>query len=473
MTIVGLRKISKKCIIILLQLVKIEVFVYSKLHFWIANWSNFEYNLLVPDLSKHRLSFFFLILFSVLGATFFAIKFASGYRLDLANKTLKPTGILVTNSHPDGARVFVNGKFVAATNGTISLKPGKYTIEIKKNGFLPWKKDLVIEKELVSLAEAFLFPEVPDLKPLTFSEVNSPQISPDNTKIVYSIPLPDLNAGLWILDLTDSLFNFSKSSRQIAKSRTGSDFANSNYSWSPDSRQILVEFPSSNNKYLLEASQLNQLTAGNEVSNTLPKTKEDWQKEENLKEKAKLKRLPLKMLEIVASKAAELQFSPDSTKILYLATASAEIPEKLIPPVLAVSTQKESRQTESGKLYVYDIKEDHNFLIPFDVPKPTPTPKLKKSNTPTPIPLTTHYPGRAGSLLTTPQWFPTSKHLVWIVKDKIVSCEYDGTNLTTIYSGPFTKPYVFIAPSTDKLVILTKIGAEEEDKSNLYIISLR
>ena len=473
MTIVGLRKISKKCILILLQLVKIEVFVYSKLHFWIANWSNFEYNLLVPDLSKHRLSFFFLILFSVLGATFFAIKFASGYRLDLASKTLKPTGILVANSYPDGARVFVNDKFVAATNGTLSLKPGKYTIEIKKSGFLPWKKEIVIEKELVALAEAFLFPEVPDLKPLTFNEVNNPQVSPDNTKIVYSIPLPDLNAGLWVIDLTDSLLGFSKSPRQIAKSRTGSDFAKSNYSWSPDSRQILIEFPSSNNKYLLEAGQLNELTAANEVSLTLSKTKESWQKEENIKEKAKLKRLPLKMQEIVASKAAELQFSPDTTKVLYLATASAEIPEKLIPPLLATSTQKESRKLEPGRLYVYDIKEDRNFLVPFIVPSPTPTPKLKSKITPTPIPLTTHYPGRAGSLLTTPRWFPTSKHLVWIAEDKVISCEYDGTNLTTIYSGPFTKPYVFITPGTDKLVILTKIGAEGEDKSNLYIISLR
>lgn len=437
------------------------------------------YNLLVPDLSKHRISFFFTVLFFVLGATFLAIKVASGYRLDLASKSLKPTGILVTNSFPDGARVFVNDKFVAATNGTLSLQPGKYTIEIKKNGFFPWKKELVIEKELVTLAEAFLFPEVPDLKPLTFNEANNPQVSPDNTKIVYSIPLPDLNAGLWIIDLTDSLLGFSKSPRQIAKSRTGSDFAKANYSWSPDSRQIMIEFPSSNNKYLLDAGQLNELTAANEVSLTLAKIKENWQKEENVKEKAKIKRLPLTMQEIVASKAAELQFSPDSTKVLYLATASAEIPEKLIPPVLAASTQKEDRKIEPGRLYVYDIKEDRNFPVPFNMPastakrgEPSPTPMSKPKSKVTPAPSPSQLITYHLSLVT-PQWFPTSKHLVWITEDKIVSCEYDGTNLTTIYSGPFIKPYVFITPGTDKLVILTKLGGEAGDKNNLYIISLR
>lgn len=438
-----------------------------------------SYNLLMLDFSKHRLSFFFLILSFVLSTTFLAIKFAKGYRLDLATKTLKPAGILVANSSPDGARVFVDGKFKAATNGTLSLEPGKYTIEIKKSGFLPWKKDLVIEKELVTLAEAFLFPEVPDLKPLTFKEGNNPQISPDKARIIYSISLPDPDAGLWIMDLTDSLFNLSRSPRQIAKSRVNSDFAKANYFWSPDSRQIVVESPSSN-KYLLDPNQLNELTPTNEISLTYPKLTQDWQKEEDIKEKAKFKRLPLQMQEIIASKAAELQFSPDGTKLLYLATASAEIPEKLIPPVLAASTQKESRQTEANKLYVYNIKEDRNFLVPFDVPKPTPTPKPKKTKiAPTPTPLTTHNPQ-----LTTPRWFSTSRHLVWIDGNKVVACEYDGTNVTTIYSGSFIKPYVFITPSTDKLVILSEIDFSMEKetkntpvptkpKTNLFSVSLK
>ncbi|MGB9637642.1 MAG: PEGA domain-containing protein, partial [Microgenomates group bacterium] len=111
------------------------------------------YNLFVIDLAKYRLPLFFLILVFVLGATFLAIKYASGYRLDLTNKTLKPTGILVVNSSPEGARVFANGKLLTATNSSLSLTPGKYSLEIKKNGFLPWKKEIVIEKELVTVAD--------------------------------------------------------------------------------------------------------------------------------------------------------------------------------------------------------------------------------------------------------------------------------------------------------------------------------
>jgi len=423
------------------------------------------------DLAKHRLPFFFIILAFIIGATFLAIKYASGYRIDLTNKTLKPTGILVVNSSPDGAKVFANGKLLAATNSSLSLAPGKYTLEIKKNGFLPWKKDIVIEKELVTVADAFLFTEVPDLKPLTFSEVINPIISPDNSRIVYSVPLPNLDAGLWVLDLTDSLFNLSKSPRQIAKSRLGSDFAKAQYSWLPDSQQILVEFPASNNKYLLDANGLNQLSSANEISATLEQLETNWQKEKELQEKAKIKRLPLIMQQILATQAAELQFSPDNTKVLYEATASAQIPENLIPPVTAASTQKESRKIEPGKLYVYDLKEDRNFLIPFNVPKPTPTPKpLKSKITPTP----TLFPPPASHIsLLTPNWFPTSRHLVWIEGNKVTACEYDGTNLEVIYSGPFIFPYVFLTPSSNRLVVLTQIGTEPENKPNLFSVSLK
>lgn len=425
------------------------------------------------DPAKHRLLIFFSIIVAVLAGTYFAVKFTSGYRVDLSTKKFKATGVLVTNSSPTGAQVFINGKFTAATNGFISLDPSIYSVEIKKDGFVPWKKDLAVKAELVTLADAFLFPQVPDLQPLTFSSVNNPKISPDNTRIVYSIASPDLNAGLWVMDLNENLLNINHGPKQIAKSKLGADLANASYSWSPDSRQILVEFPASSNKYLLDPSQLNPISSVNEVSLKLKTIQGEWQKEEDLKSQARFKKLPLEMQGILASHAAELQFNSDGTKVLYLATASAQIPDNLIPPVVAASTQKQSRTLEANKLYVYDIKEDRNFSIPFAaIPSPTATPKPKtvKSKltpTPTPISLPSVY-----SLLTTPRWFPTGRHLVWINEDKLVTCEHDGTNVTTIYSGAFTKPFVFITPSSDKLVILTQINIEP-NKPNLYSVSLR
>lgn len=376
------------------------------------------------NFSKYRLHFFFLVIFLVLSATFVVIKFAKGYRIDLIKKAFVPNGILSANSNPVGANVLINGKLKTATNNSVSLPPGEYSVEIKKPGFMAWTKRMQIEKELVTFADAFLFPEVPDLKPLTFSGALNPKISPDNTHIVYSIPLPFPEAGLWVIDLTDSLLVFSKDPRLIAKSASYLDLAKIQYTWSPDSQQVLVEL-ADKTKYLLNPYQMNSLTLLSDISQSLSQTQEEWQKEAELNDLARYKKVPMEMRAILKKSADQISFSPDNTKILYQATASAEILENLIPSILSSSTQKQERQLKPGQIYVYDIKEDRNFLIP----------EAK-----------------------TPKWFPTSRHLLWINKDKkVVVCEYEGTNLQTVYSGSFIDPYVFVSPSSSKLVILAEI----------------
>jgi len=409
------------------------------------------------ELSRHRKSFFFLVAGLVFTGTFLAIKFASGYKIDLSTFSFRPTGLLVATSTPDGAEVYVNGKLKSATNDTLSLAPDDYLIEIKKSGFIPWQKKVKIQKELVVKTDANLFFSVPDLKPLTFTHVENPQLSPDGTRIVFSVPpapatpsatqniSADNEAGLWTIDLTDFLFGFGRSPKQIAKSQLpGMDFTKSQYSWSPDSRQILVEFDTTLGKeeYLLDPSQFNQASAMVNIANTLPQTMIKWQEEESLKKQTRLKRLPEKLQEILGDNTEGMVFSPDNTKILYTATASAEIPEGLISPVPAASSQKEERNLNPKGVYVYDVKEDRNFLLP-----------VQPSSS--------------------PAWLNTSRHLFWIEEDKVVACEYDATNLITIYSGPFIKPHVFSAPGTNKLVILSQLNLEKDSRPNLYSVSLR
>ncbi len=428
----------------------------------------------MPNLAKYRLLIFFGILTFVISATFFAIKFAQGYRIDLTTKSLKPSGLLVATSIPQGAQVLINGQLKTATDNTLILSPGEYEVEIKKEGFFTWKKKLLIEKELVTQAEAFLFPQVPDLKPLTFHEAQNPRFSPDSTKVVYSVPLPNPEAGLWVMELTDFPFNIGREPRQIVKSQTGRDFNQADCSWSPDSKQILVEFKGNGEKFLLDPSQMNSSASLVDIAKSLNQVVAGWVKEEEIRETAKLRRVPEKMQAILRQNALGLEFSPDVSKLFYLATASAEIPEQLIPPPLATSAQKETRKIEPGKVYVYDLKEDKNFLLPFEtsLPTPTPTQKLlpKKSKLPTPTPSPiSNFRFQISNL----NWFPTSEHLYWLKDDQVFACEYDGTNLTAIYAGPFIKPFVFAPAGGSKLVVLTQLDADPSAKPNLYSIPLR
>ena len=116
----------------------------------------------------------FLIFLLVITGAFTVIKLAQGYRPDLSTKSLRPSGILVATSVPDGAQIYLDGRLASATNTTINLSPGEYEVEIKKEGYTPWQKTLTIKKELVTKTEAYLFPTFPNLQSLTFTGAQTP-----------------------------------------------------------------------------------------------------------------------------------------------------------------------------------------------------------------------------------------------------------------------------------------------------------
>lgn len=423
-------------------------------------------------MKRGRLIFFFSSLVGILVIAFLVIKLAQGYRPDISRRTLRPTGLLVATSIPDGAQLWLDGKLTSATNTTLNLSPDEYQVEIKKDGFSSWKKKLKIEKELVTKTDAYLFSTFPDLKALTFTGAASPSLSPDGQKVVFAVSGASAGKdGLWILDLADRPLGLSREPRQIIQSALkGRDFAKGEYQWSPDSKQILVTLSGSakltakalpkgkEENFLLDSDRLNPATDLIDVTDNLVGIKQRWQQEEKIRQDAQLSKLPPKLLEIIDSRVADIQFSPDETKILYTATASASIPQGIISPLLASSTQPESRNLEPGKVYVYDLKEDRNFVVMENG-------ECKIENI---INSQLSIRNLQGCTL---RWFPTSKHIFLVQKDKISIIEYDGTNLVDVYSGPFENSFAFPFPAGNRLLVLTSIG--KDTPPNLYAISLR
>ena len=144
-----------------------------------------------------------------------------------------------------------------------------------------------------------------------------------------------------------------------------------------------------------------------------------------------------------------LQWSADETKILYQASESATIPLIIDPALIGTDSTPQIRDIKKGEIYVYDIKEDRNYLILSSLPTP------KTENGELPI-----------------MWYPDSKHLVYVHDGKIDMMEYDAQNQTTVYAGPFIDSYVFPWPDATKLVILTNLG-NSNITPNLYTIGLK
>lgn len=402
-------------------------------------------NTIITLVKKQLLISIFAILFLIAGTTL-AILYGKGYiAFDKGRPDFSGTGLLVATSNPNGAQVFIDGHLTTATDNTINLQPGEYTVKIFKEGYFPWQKKIKIQKEVVSKAEALLFPTAPKLESITASGVENPAIDPSQTRIAYTVSSQTLKKnGVYMLDMsTRPILTLQSASTQIADN-TENTFSDAFLSWSPDGNQIIATIsaePETVTTYLLSASEFND--SPRDVTATIQTLKETWQKEQMEKEKSRLDALKPKLRQIISENFNVIAWSPDETKILYSASTSASIPIIISPRLIGTNSTPEEREIKKDTVYVYDIKEDRNYKI------------LESDNSQLPL-----------------SWLSDSKHLIYVHDKKIDIMEYDSLNLTTIYAGPFIDNYVFPWPNGSKLVILTNLN-NPNIPPNLYTISLK
>lgn len=467
---------------------------------------------------------FVAIVFGILLVTLVLIQIGKGYRPDMSNGgKIKPTGLLVATSTPKGAQVYVNGELKTATDDTISLDPGTYQVSIRKDGFIPWEKQIVVEKELVAQTNTTLFPIVPDLKSLTYTGAVNPSLAPNGTRILYAVPNPsdasvasasaqltaettesaefqnsleiaDDKAGLWLLDLADLPLGFSRDPRQLVTGDPAiGEWSQAEFVWSPDSQDVLAlfypevqadsEIDEATNAAVVKPSRVYRLSVSDTIApgqlvnivNQYALIMDEWNLEWETQATQQLNTLPKGLTELFATSAAELTFSPDETKIAYIATDSATLADAYIPPILAASTQTESRELVPGSLYVYDLKEDRNFLIHAGFLADEQLIAYQQegitieSNGVNTHPLSSEAFSNGTA---TYEWFPTSRHLIKSEDNKVTVLEYDNTNHATIYSAATPIMDVLPHPSSQKLIVLTTLNPASAPLPNLYTLIL-
>jgi len=395
----------------------------------------------------------------VISGTILVSFFIRGYRPAWRQRrlVLQTTGLLVANSQPQGALVYLDDKLVTATNDTLNLPPGEYQVKIAKDGYLPWEKKLTIKKEVVTQTNALLFRNAPDLRPLTHTGAVQPQLSPDKSKIVYAVTqgaTPSKN-GVWLLDLASNL----PLSRANSKQLTGPlqiDWEKARFIWSPDQRKVLLLEDDGEGKvksaFLIPTDHFTAAETLGDVSFRLNLILQQWQEEKNQDAKLKLNKLPPAMRKIATASAQLLTFSPDEERFFYLATDSAKIPENLTPHPPARSTQPEERTIKARRLYVYDLKEDANFRL----------------GTAEELGIGKNFQVEKKVI-----YWLDNRHLLFIDREKseIKVMEADATNEQTVYAGPFADSFVFPSPSGKSLIILTSL--HPDSPGNLYEVKIR
>ena len=353
------------------------------------------------------------------------ILFAKGYRPNFTTRKIQPTGLLATSSVPENAQIWIDKILKSATPATLTLSPGTFEVEIKKDGYQPWKKRLTISPEIVTRASAILFPSVPSLKAITTTGATHPLLSPDGAKVAYLIP-EKTTTEVYTLDLTESPLGLLNRDPKLVATL---NIVSPSLVWSPNSQQILaLADPVA---LLIDISSQTSTDVSISPPNFLP-------------EPINLDLLPTILKDLLATSAADLVWSPKENKLMYMATASAVIPDGLIRPLPGSNTQQQTRRLSPNKIYIYDLEEDRNFVV-----------------------------GNKNDLLA---WFPTSNHIIKTEPQKITIMEYDGQNPTVVYAGPMTETVSFPYPSGKQLLILTHLSStptKTPTLPNLYAVSVR
>ncbi len=423
-----------------------------------------------------------IIIFLFIG-TFAAILYAKGYRPNLKDKSFQGSGLLSVTSYPKSARVIINDKLTTVTDDKLYLYPGNYTIKIEKDGFHPWTKTIPLKSELVSTADARLFPIITATSPLTFYQASNPTLNPDGTKVAYVLsqsPTETAN-GLYIHSFSNSFLG--SQYIQIADSGT-KDFTKATLVWSPDSTQILAVFTEKTksgekvtSSLLLSTKGMNNIKTLSDATLRLPVIISEWQDLYARLHQPILSMYPAYINDLLTQKAVNVYFSPSKEKVFYTASTNLDLPQNDIAANLPnTNSTIEDRQLKKGQTYVFDLKEGTNYRISqasasadiqkiiITAPEATPTANIASLR---------QLKAQSESYLTgNLSWYSNSSQLVLTNSEGVNIVDYDGLNLTNIsYVQPLSG-FAVSSPDGSRLTVLTNIN-QKQNTYNLISFDLK
>lgn len=382
---------------------------------------------MVDNQGKKSLIIILSVLTAIISLTYLLSMFARGYQPDFANGfRLKATGILSATSKPKSASVYINQQLTTVTDATINLTPGNYHVTIKKDGYLPWEKNYQIEKELVYLTEAQLFKKDPILISTTIQNYSKIQVSPDKTKII----LID-KSGLYLLENNLQILNLSKNlPKLIFSSNSQIDWAQFEFTFSPNSKQLLAKNKKRNIVYLINLDSISSSNNLNDISEAEKEIITKWQQEELIINNNIQKQIPQILKDKISTKSGDIIFSDNDEHILYLSQNQSTLLQNPSINQNRNHFNQETRNLNQNNYYVYDPLQDKNYLID------------------------------NFSLIHKPFWLPNTNFLIYYLNNDIFSIESDASNRQKLFSSIDPIIDLYPSPEGNKIYIISRLASD-------------
>jgi hypothetical protein len=213
---------------------------------------------------KTRRILFILFILIFLTITPLVISYATGYKFVLGKKVLQKTGMLILDTEPEGAKIYLNEKpqqlffkkyykkeesFITTPAKVKNLLPGEYNVKLELDGYWDWQKKLEIKPGMSTFAEDInLFKKNLPLL-LVSGVVKQLSQSPDNKNFAI---------------ITDKELSFiNLETENIIKELIPDGSELSFFSWSPNNKKIIIDSTIYNLDNLSEKSSINNSTSLN------------------------------------------------------------------------------------------------------------------------------------------------------------------------------------------------------------------
>lgn len=209
---------------------------------------------------KTRRLLFYSLVFLFLIAGLAVVFYCDGWRINAQDGSIKlqRTGAIFIQTDPQGVNIKIGKEIFADKSGLFQkgtlageLLPGNYEVEIKKNNYLSWTKNIAVESGLVSEASRIvLIPEKLEKNPVASDKpVDNFWVNRDN--IVFKN-----SSGLYL------------QSKDSSTKLRGDKFV----VWSNDHNKIITENSNTQTYYLYTLNNLGQTLNINVVLSNLQKT---------------------------------------------------------------------------------------------------------------------------------------------------------------------------------------------------------
>ncbi len=376
------------------------------------------------------------------------IAYARGYRFNIDERTISSTGILSVTSDPKPASVFLDKELVGATDENLTLPYGQYTIEVRKEGYTSWRKNISLKGEIVMSLNAILFSKNPSLTPLTNLGVNVVLPIENTDKLVLVSQTGDAEKdGIYLFEPSNRpavIFPPLKLLLTAALLPIDVDMVTATADFAPNHRQSILTFIREDEttiSYLIALDQEN--TELVDVTSSRDNIVAAWQEEKETEIVKIIETLPPELEKIASDSFRIIALSPDEKKVMYIAQEDATLPLVIDPPLIGANQTPEERSVQAGTMYIYDKKEDKNFRLPID-------------------------PLNQATVI----WYPTSDYVAVQEDNNIVMIQYDGSNKEIVYAGPYDPAFFGISPDWN-LIVVINLNPKLNKYGDLYSVGIR